>query len=107
MKDRLTSTPILTLSEGSNIFVVYYNASKIRLDYVLMQNDKVITYSMWQLKVHDKTYYTYDLELASVLFALKIWRHYMYGVYADVFTNHKILQHVFIQKDLNLRQCRW
>ena len=72
-----------------------------------MQNGKVITYASKQLKVHEKNYPTHDLELAAVVFALKIWRHYLYGVHADVFTDHKSLQYVFTQKELNLRQRRW
>ncbi|WMV45519.1 hypothetical protein MTR67_038904, partial [Solanum verrucosum] len=67
---------------------------------------KVITYASRQLKVHEKNYPTHDLELAAVVFALKIWRHYLYGVDVDVFTDHKSLQYVFNQKDLNLCQRR-
>ena len=58
-------------------------------------------------KVYEKNYPTHDLELAAVVFALKIWRHYLYGVHVDVFNNHKRLQYVFTQKELNLRQRRW
>ncbi|WMV09597.1 hypothetical protein MTR67_002982 [Solanum verrucosum] len=60
-----------------------------------------------QLKVHEKNYPTHDLELAVVVFALKIWRHYLYGVHVDMFTDHKSLQYVFTQKELNLKQRRW
>ncbi|WMV36629.1 hypothetical protein MTR67_030014, partial [Solanum verrucosum] len=70
-------------------------------------NGKVIAYSSRQLKVHEKNYPTHDLELAVVVFALKIWRHYLYGVHVDVFTDHKSLQYVSTQKELNLRQRRW
>ena len=69
-----------------------------------MQRGKVITYTSRQLKVHDPTH---DLELAAVVFALKIWRHYLYGVHVNVFIDHKSLQYVFTQKELNLRQRRW
>ncbi|WMV24596.1 hypothetical protein MTR67_017981, partial [Solanum verrucosum] len=72
-----------------------------------MQNGKVIAYASRQLKVHEKNYPTHDLELAAVVFALKIWRHYLHGVHVDVFTDHKSLQYVFTQKDLNLRRRRW
>jgi len=67
----------------------------------------VIAYASRQLKVHEKNYPTHDLELAAVVFSLKIWRHYLYGVHVDIFTNHKCLQYVFNQKDLNIRQRRW
>ncbi|WMV56467.1 hypothetical protein MTR67_049852, partial [Solanum verrucosum] len=72
-----------------------------------MQSGKVIAYASRQLKVHEKNYPTHDLELAAVVFALKIWRHYLYGVHVDIFIDHKNLQYVFTQKDLNLRQRRW
>ena len=68
-----------------------------------MQHGKVIAYAYRQLKVHEKNYPTHDLELAAVVFALKIWRHYLYGVHVAVFTNHKSLQYVFTQKKLNLQ----
>src|SRR5687767_907514 len=107
LKDRLTSAPILTLPDGVEGFVVYCDASRIGLGCVLMQRGKVIAYASRQLKVHERNYPTHDLELAAVVFALKIWRHYLYGVHVDVYTDHKSLQYVFTQKDLNLRQRRW
>ena len=107
LKDRLTSAPILALPEGNEGFVVYCDASRVGLGCVLMQHGKFIAYASRQLKVHEKNYPTHDLELAVVVFALKIWRHYLYGVHVDVFTDHKSLQYVFTQKDLNLRQRRW
>ena len=67
----------------------------------------MITYASRQLKVHEKNYPTHDLELAAVVFALKIWRHYLYGVHVDVFTDHKSLHYVFTQKKLNILQMRW
>ncbi|KAH0644897.1 hypothetical protein KY284_032781 [Solanum tuberosum] len=85
LKTRWTTTPVLTLPEGSDGFVIYCDASR----------------------VHEKNYPTHDLELAAVVFALKIWRHYLYGVHVDVFIDHKSLQYVFTQKELNLRQRRW
>ena len=72
-----------------------------------MQRDKVISYASKKLKVREKNYQTHDLELAAVEFALRIWRHYLYGFHVDVFTNHKSLQYVFTQKELNLHQRRW
>ncbi|WMV46245.1 hypothetical protein MTR67_039630 [Solanum verrucosum] len=105
--DKLVSAPILSLSDGLEGFVMYCDASRVGLGCVLMQNGKVIAYASRQLKVHEKNYPTHDLELAAVVFALKIWRHYLYGVHVDVFTDHKSLQYVFTQKDLNLRQTRY
>ena len=72
------------------------------LGCVLMQNDKMIAYALRQLKLHDMNYPTHDLELAVVVFSVKIWRHYLYEVHIDVFTDHKSLQYVFTQKELNL-----
>ncbi|WMV07081.1 hypothetical protein MTR67_000466, partial [Solanum verrucosum] len=107
LKKRLITTPVLTLPEGTQGFVVYCDASRVGLGCVLMQNGKVISYASRQLKVHKKNYPTHDLELAAIVFALKIWRHYLYGVQVDVFTDHKSLQYVLTQKELNLRQRRW
>ncbi|XP_070002479.1 uncharacterized protein [Nicotiana sylvestris] len=104
LKSRLTTTPVLTLPEATEGFVMYCDASRVGLGCVLMQHDKVIAYSYKKLKNHVKNYPTHDLELAIVVFALKIWRHYLYGVHADVFTDHKSLQYIFKQKELNLRQ---
>ncbi|GJR84529.1 putative reverse transcriptase domain-containing protein [Tanacetum coccineum] len=101
------SAPILALPEGSKGFVVYCDASHKGLGAVLMQREKVIAYASRQLKVHKKNYTTHDLELGSVVFALKIWRHYLYGTKSTVFTDHKSLQHILDQKELNMRQRRW
>ena len=87
--------------------MVYSDASRQGLGYVLMQNDRVIAYASRQLKKHEENYPTHDLELAAVVFALKIWRHYLYGVPCRIFTDHKSLQYIFTQKELNLRQRRW
>ena len=86
---------------------MYYDASRVCLGCVLMHKDKVIAYASRQLKVHEKNYPNHDLELIVVVFTLKIWHHYLYGVHMDIFTNHKSLQYVFTQKELNLRQRRW
>ncbi|GKC98499.1 putative reverse transcriptase domain-containing protein [Tanacetum coccineum] len=72
-----------------------------------MQREKVIAYASRQLKVHEKNYTTHDLELGAVVFALRLWRHYLYGMKCVVFTDHKSLQYILIQKELNLRQRRW
>ena len=106
LKTLLTTAPILTLPvEGKN-FIVYYDASYSGLGAVLMQEKSVIAYASRQLKVHERNYPTHDLELAAVVFALKQWRHYLYGVKCEVYTDHRSLQYVFTQKDLNLRQRR-
>ncbi|GJU44425.1 putative reverse transcriptase domain-containing protein [Tanacetum coccineum] len=107
IKQKLCSAPILALPEGSEDFVVYCDASHKGLGAVLMQREKVIAYASRQLKVHKKNYTTHDLELGSVVFALKIWRHYLYGTRCTVFTDHKSLQHILDQKELNMRQRRW
>ncbi|GKF64408.1 putative reverse transcriptase domain-containing protein, partial [Tanacetum coccineum] len=80
---------------------------KQKLCGALMQREKVIAYASCQLKIHEKNYTTHDLELGAVVFALKIWRHYMYGTKCMVFTDHKSLQHILDQKELNMRQRRW
>jgi len=107
LKQKLCSAPILALPKGIENFVVYCDASHKGLGAVLMQNEKVIAYASRQLKVHEKNYTTHDLELGAVVFALKIWRHYLYGTKCTVFTDHKSLQYVLDQKELNMRQRRW
>ena len=76
LKTRLTTTLVLTLLEGTDGYVIYYNTSSVGLGCVLLQREKVITYASKQLNVHQKTYQTHDLELTTVVIALKIWRHY-------------------------------
>jgi hypothetical protein len=88
-------------------FDVYCDASQLGLGCVLMQEGKVIAYASRQLRKHEKNYPTHDLELAVVVHALKIWRHYMIGNKCKIFTDHKSLKYIFTQKELNLRQRRW
>nr|GFA31140.1 putative reverse transcriptase domain-containing protein [Tanacetum cinerariifolium] len=107
LKQKLCSAPILALPEGSEDFVAYCDAFIKGLGVVLMQRDKVISYASRQLKINEKNYTTHDLELGAVVFALKIWRHYLYRTKCTMFTDHKSLQHILNQKDLNMRQCRW
>ncbi|GJY58556.1 putative reverse transcriptase domain-containing protein [Tanacetum coccineum] len=107
LKNKLCSAPILALPQGAKNFIVYCDASHKGLGAVLMQNEKVIAYASRQLKIHEKNYTTHDLELGAVVFALKIWRHYLYGTKCTVFTDHKSLQHILDQKELNMRQRRW
>ncbi|GJT77518.1 putative nucleotidyltransferase, ribonuclease H [Tanacetum coccineum] len=107
LKDKLCNAPVLALPDGPEDFVVYCDASGLGLGCVLMQRGKVITYASRQLKIHEKNYTTHDLELGAVVFALKIWRHYLYGTKSVIYTDHKSLQHIFSQKELNMRQRRW
>ncbi|GKE45398.1 putative reverse transcriptase domain-containing protein [Tanacetum coccineum] len=97
----------MALPEGSEDFIVYCDASIKGLGVVLMLREKVIAYASRQLKINEKNYTTHDLELGAVVFALKIWRHYLYETKCTVFTDHKSLQHILKQKELNMRQCRW
>ncbi|GJZ02500.1 putative reverse transcriptase domain-containing protein [Tanacetum coccineum] len=100
------AAPILALPEGNDDFVVYCDASHQGLGAVLMQREKVIAYASRQLKPNEENYIIHDLELGVVVFALKIWRHYLYGTKYTVFTDHKSLQHILDQKELNMRQRR-
>ncbi|GJX39454.1 putative reverse transcriptase domain-containing protein [Tanacetum coccineum] len=104
-KDSQRSAPILALPKGREKFVVYCDASHKGLGAVLMQREKVTAYASRQLKIHEKNYTTHDLELEAVLFALKMWRHYLYVTKRVVFTDHKSLQRILDQKELNMRQC--
>ncbi|GJZ65806.1 reverse transcriptase domain-containing protein, partial [Tanacetum coccineum] len=106
-ENNLCDAPILTLPDGVEDFVVYCDASNQGLGCVLMQRGKVIAYASRQLKTHEKNYTTHDLELGAVVFALKTWRHYLYGTKSVIYTDHKSLQHIFDQKELNMRQRRW
>nr|GFC46319.1 putative reverse transcriptase domain-containing protein [Tanacetum cinerariifolium] len=106
-KQKLCSAPILALPMGIKDFVVYCDTSLKGYGAVLMQREKVIAYAYRQLKVHEKNYITHDLELGAIVFALRLWRHYLYGTKCVVFTNHKRLQNILNQKELKLRQRRW
>ncbi|GKE03024.1 putative reverse transcriptase domain-containing protein, partial [Tanacetum coccineum] len=107
LKLKLCSAPILALPEGTEDFVVYCDASLKGYGAMLIQREKAIAYASRQLKVHEENYTTHDLELGSVVFALRLWRHYWYGMKCMVFTDHKSLQYILNQKELNLRQWRW
>ncbi|GKD28196.1 putative nucleotidyltransferase, ribonuclease H [Tanacetum coccineum] len=106
LKDKLCNAPVLALPNGLENFVVYCNASGLGLGCVLMQRGKVIAYASRQLKIREKNYTTYDLELGAVVFALNIWRYYFYGRKSVIYIDHKSLQHIFSQKELNMRQHR-
>ncbi|GKE47542.1 putative reverse transcriptase domain-containing protein, partial [Tanacetum coccineum] len=101
------SASILALPEGTEDFVVYCDASLKGYGAVLMQREKVIEYASRQLKTHEENYTTHDLELGAIGFALRLWRHYLYGTKCVVITDHKSLQYILNQKELNLRQHRW
>ncbi|XP_065873647.1 uncharacterized protein [Euphorbia lathyris] len=107
LKKRLTSNPVLVLPSEGGGFVVYTDASGQGLGCVLMQNGKVIAYASRQLRPHEKNYPTHDLELAAIVHALKIWRHYLYGETFRILTDHKSLKYILTQRELNLRQRRW
>nr|GEW02203.1 putative reverse transcriptase domain-containing protein [Tanacetum cinerariifolium] len=89
--DKLCNAPVLALPDGPNDFIVYCDASDLGLGFVLIQKGKVISYASRPLKIHKKNYTTHDLELSAVAFALKIWRHYLYGTKSVIYTDHKNL----------------
>ncbi|GJS99796.1 putative reverse transcriptase domain-containing protein, partial [Tanacetum coccineum] len=107
LKDKLCNEPVLALPDGPKDFMVYCDASEIGLGCVLMKRGKVIAYAYRQLKIHEENFTTHDLELGAVVFALKIWRYYLYGTKSVIYTDHKSLQHIFSQKELNMRQRHW
>ena len=107
LKRRLTSAPILIVPDRGQGYTVYYDASRAGLGCVLMQTGRVIAYGSRQLKNHEQNYPTHDMELAAIVFALKIWRHYLYGEEFEVYSDHKSLKYIFTQRDLNMRQRRW
>ncbi|KAK1649149.1 hypothetical protein QYE76_066954 [Lolium multiflorum] len=107
LKTKLTTTPILIMPDITKPFDVYCDASKIGLGCVLMQEGKVISYLSRQLKQHEQNYPTHDLELAAVVLALKVWRHYLMGNRCEIYSDHKSLKYIFTQKELNMRQRRW
>ena len=107
LKRRLTSASILIVLDKGQGYTMYCDASRAGLGCVLMQSRRVIAYGSRQLKNHEQNYPTHDMELAAVVFALKIWRHYLYGKEFEVYSDHKSLKYIFTQRDLNMRQRRW
>ena len=107
LKAFLTEAPVLTQPTCGKEYVIYSDASLNGLGCVLMQEGKVVAYALRQLKPHEKNYPTHDLELAAIVFALKIWRHYLYGEKCFIYTDHKSLKYLPSQRELNLRQRRW
>jgi hypothetical protein len=107
LKKKLTTTHVLILPYVHKPFSMYCDASYTGLGCVLMQEGRVVVYSSRQLKIHERTYPTHDLELAAVVHALKTWRHYLYGQKCDVYTDYKSLKYIFTQSELNMRRQRW
>ncbi|GJV51763.1 putative nucleotidyltransferase, ribonuclease H [Tanacetum coccineum] len=107
LRKKLCEAPILVLPEGTKGLVVYSDASYSDLGCVLMQRGRVIAYDSRQLKRHEENYPTHDLEFTIVVFTLKIWRHYLYGVKFIIYIDHRSLQYFLVKKDPNLRQRRW
>ena len=107
LKRRLTSAPILIVPDRGLGYTVYCDASRAGLGRVLMQSGRVVAYGSCRLKNHEQNYLTHDMELAAVVFALKIWRHYLYGEQFEVYSDHKSLKYIFTQQDLNMKQRRW
>ncbi|GJX78540.1 putative reverse transcriptase domain-containing protein [Tanacetum coccineum] len=107
LKMKLCSASILLLPEGSEDFVVYCDASLKGFGAVLMQRENVIAYASRQLRKNEENYTTHDLELGAMVFAIRLWRHYLYGTKCTVYTGHKSLQYILDQKELNMRQSRW
>jgi hypothetical protein len=106
LKKRLSSSPVLVLPDLTKKFDIYCDASRQGLGCVLMQEGQVVCYASRQLRKQEENYPTHDLELATVVHALKIWRHYLIGHRCDVYSDHKSLKSIFTQNDLNLRQRR-
>jgi len=107
LKKKLTIALVLAIPYPEKRYIILCDASSKGLGSVLMQGDNVITYASRQLKTHEENYPTHDLELAAIVFALKVWRRHLYGAQFDLFSDHKSLKYLFDQKDLNMRQRRW
>jgi hypothetical protein len=107
LKKRLTTAPVLTIPGMEKPFLIYCDAFGQGLGCVLMQDDHVVAYASRQLRKHKEKYPTHDLELAVVVHALKIWRHYIISKRCEVYSDHKSLKYIFTQPDLNLRQQTW
>jgi hypothetical protein len=104
VRAQLTTAPVLSQPNNTKSFDIYCDASGTDLGCVLMQDNRVIAYASRALRPHEKNYPTHDLELAAVIHALKIWRHYLMGTHCNIYTDHKSLKYIFTQADLNMRQ---
>jgi hypothetical protein len=98
----LTTSPMLAQPNSTKSFDVYCDASGTGLGGVLMQEGRVISYSLRQLKSHEEHYPTHDLELVAVVMALRTWRHYLLGDVVHIYTDHRSLKYIFTQLDLNM-----
>ena len=107
LKAKLTSPPVLAPPDTQKDFVIYCDASRQGLGCVLMQERRVIAYGSRQLRSHEDKYPTHDLEFPAVIYALKLWRHYLLSNRCEIYTDHQSLKYLFTQPDLNLRQQRW
>jgi ribonuclease HI len=107
LKKRLTSALVSILPDITKKFDIYCDTSRQGLGCVLMQDGKVVSYASCQLRKQEENYPTHDLELAAVVHALKIWRHYLIDHRCEIYSDHKSLKYIFTQNDINLRQCRW
>jgi ribonuclease HI len=107
LRQHLTTAHVLAQPDNTKSFEVYCDASSTGLGCVLMQDNRVIAYASRALRPHEQNYPTHDLELAAVVHALKIWRHYLMGAHCNIYTDHKSLKYIFTQADLNMRQRRW
>ena len=107
MRTLLTSAPVLAQPDIEKPFDVFCDASGMGLGCVLMQEGRVIAYASCQLQKHEVNYLTHDLELAAVVHALKIWRHYLLGNLCNIYTDHKSLKDISTQPKLNMHQRRW
>ncbi|WVZ64522.1 LOW QUALITY PROTEIN: hypothetical protein U9M48_014024, partial [Paspalum notatum var. saurae] len=106
-KKSLTTAPVLAQPDVTKPFDVYCDASGNGFGCVLMQEGRVVAYASHQLRKHEANYPTHDLELAAVVHALKIWRHYLLGNTCHIYTDHKSLKYILTQPELNMRQRRW
>jgi hypothetical protein len=107
LRQLLTTAPMLAQPDSTKSFDVYCDASGTGLGCVLVRDNRVIAYASRALRPHEQNYPTHDLELAAVVHALKIWRHYLMGAHCSIYTDHKSLKYIFTQADLNMRQRRW
>jgi hypothetical protein len=107
LRQHLTTAPVLAQPNSGKPFDVYCDASGNGLGCVLMQDNRVIAYASRALRPREQNYPTHDLELAAVVHALNMWRHYLMGTHCNIFTDHKSLKYIFTQADLNMRQRIW
>jgi hypothetical protein len=104
LRQHLTTAPVLAQPDNTKPFEVYCDASGTGLGCVLMQDNRVIAYASRALRPHEQNYPTHDLELAVVVHALKIWRHYLMGAHCNIYTDHKSFKYIFTQADLNMNR---